>query len=393
MSYKLLLAFVACLPIALSGCGGGGGGGGASSSPTTESPAPSNSENQGGGSEPTEEADLLEAFENYQRRVGALNITHAEMTDIILTSRFARDSGLGARAEHVCSDSVTGGGPVGTVVTMIPAVCTITLLDGSTSRVHVNTYVLELQGASDQSNGFSSLVPGGRINLIELAVKSFPPDEIEGTSAYDNVIGGVGRYSGFSAVRTYSNGRFISAYSQAFGERAAMRPSAALGAGTARATWRGAMVGTSISDSGPALAGEVILTYEVADNMVDVDISNVRSYDDVSYTGPSSFSWSDLQVQSDGEFHQAGSQNNHISGSFYGSKTDEIGQGDVSFAVIESAGVFEHDSVIGAWLALLRESANSAARATGTLPDGVGSDGGGSPASGGAAAQGGDLGS
>lgn len=369
MSYKLLLAFAACLPLALVGCGGGGGG---NSPPATEPPAPSDSGSQ---SEPTEEADLLEAFENYQRRVGALNITHAEMTDIILTSRFARDSGLGARAEHVCSDSVTGGGPVGTVATMIPAVCTITLLDGSSSRVHVNTYVLELQGASDQSNGFSSLVPGGRINLIELAVKSFPPEEIEGTSTYDNVIGGVGRYSGFSAVRTYRNGRFISAYSQAFGERAAMRPSAVLVAGTGRATWRGAMVGTSISDSGPALAGEVALTYDVADNMVDVDISNVRSYDNVSYTGPSSFSWSDLQVQSDGEFHQAGSQNNHISGSFYGSATDEYGQRDAEYAVGETAGVFEHNSVVGAWLALLRESDVFPPAAGTTTTPGAGSDG------------------
>ena len=94
-----------------------------------------------------------------------------------------------------------------------------------------------------------------------------------------------------------------------------------------------------ISDSGPALAGEAVLAFSLADNEIDVEISNVRSYDDVSYTGPSSFSWSNLQVQSDGQFRRADAQNDHISGNFYGPNTEE------------SAGVFERGSVVGAWLA------------------------------------------
>ena len=350
MSQRFLLTLAACLPIALSGCSGGGGGaslspatqqpenGGGSSSPATQQP-----ENGGASqSEPTEEADLLEEFENYQRRVTDLTVTHVEMTDQIIRA--------GGRTEIVCSDSVSQTG-------QLRAGCSSSAA-GQTAPISVLLSVNQLQGASDLSSGFSSL--GGRINLIELAVK-----RTAGSST--GIIGGVGRYSAFSTSRIYdTDGSFGRAVSTAFGERTAMRPSEVLPSETFGATWRGAMVGTSISDSGPALAGEVVLTYSVADNEVDVDISNVRSYDDVSYTGPSSFSWSDLQVQSDGEFHLAGSQNNHISGSFYGSKTDEFWQGAVEGAVSESAGVFEHNSVIGAWLALLRETAS--ANPTGGVP-------------------------
>ena len=336
MFRKFLLTLAACMPIALSGCGGG-------SSPAPEPSSPSDS---GSGSM----GDTSETLpEDYQRRVTDLNITHVESTDYVSS---------GGRDEVVCSDSVSqvqdpfGGGTE-------LAGCTVTASEGPAipTPIPVNDYVEVFRGASDLSNGFSSLVPGGKINGVELAVKSIDLEDSEVL----NVIGGIGRYSGFGTSRVYdANDRITLAFSYAFGERTAMRPSEILPSETFRATWRGAMVGISISDSGPALAGKVVLTYEVADNMVDVDISNVRSYDDVSYTGPSSFSWSDLQVQSDGEFHQAGSQNNHISGSFYGSKTDEeFGQGEVESAVFESAGVFEHNSVVGAWLAVLRESDNA----------------------------------
>ena len=261
-----------------------------------------------------------------QSRVTDLNITHVKMTDFLIVEGGSLPNTLlpiqQGRAKFSCLDSVpqnTNGeaGLSETGCTFVPARPIAPYF-----AITLETLVEGLRGASDQSNGFASLVPGGTINGIELAVRG------EGGS-----LAGVGQYSAFSTHRGYdANQSFVSAQSEVFGERTARRP-----LGTA--TWRGAMVGTSISDSGPALAGEAVLAFSLADNEIDVEISNVRSYDDVSYTGPSSFSWSNLQVQSDGQFRRADAQNDHISGNFYGPNTEE------------SAGVFERGSVVGAWLA------------------------------------------
>ena len=211
-----------------------------------------------------------------------------------------------------------------------------------------------LDGASDFTHGFSALVPGGAINGVRVAIRRERDDplptviDIEDWEYFVTHIGGVERYSAFGTEWTYHpssrharyGGRTTDdsvgpMYSFAFGERTARRP---LGSGT----WRGAMVGTTIFESGPtlpALAGEAALTFSLSNNLIDVRISNVRSYNTARYTGPSSFSWSNLRVQSDGRFHQDGSGNNHVTGNFYGPEATE------------TAGVFEHGSVIGAWLA------------------------------------------
>ena len=262
-----------------------------------------------------------------QSRVTDLNITHVKMTDFLIVEGGSLPNTIlliqQGRAKFSCLDSVpqNRNGEAGLSETGCTFVPENTLI-APYFEVALESLVESLRGASDQSNGFVLLVTGGTINGIELAVQG------EGGS-----LAGVGQYSAFSTHRGYdANQSFVSAQSEAFGERTARRP-----LGTA--TWRGAMVGTSISDSGPALAGEAVLAFSLADNEIDVEISNVRSYDDVSYTGPSSFSWSNLQVQSDGQFRRADAQNDHISGNFYGPNTEE------------SAGVFERGSVVGAWLA------------------------------------------
>ena len=149
-------------------------------------------------------------------------------------------------------------------------------------------------------------------------------------------------FSGTSNDSVISNGI-------ALGERHG-RPNGASGS----ATWRGAMVGAAL-DNGSPLAGESVLTYSFSANTVDVQISNIRAVGDVaSYSGSTSFTWSGLNVNSDGSFHIAGYNNDrsgltystalhptlgYIDGDFYGPNAEE------------AAGIFTRGDVNGAWLA------------------------------------------
>lgn len=273
-------------------------------------------------------------------RVDDLALTHASMTDIIYEDQSLRASAdCPARVyDDVSTDFAT---------------CRFVLANGDDFTIPTFDLTGALRGASDLTNGFSALVPGGAINGVRVAIRRDPDDDGatvvdfgDGPAFVTTEIGGVERYSAFGTEWNYHPGQRHESglvlddsvgpmRSFAFGERTTRRP---LGSGT----WRGAMVGTSIVESGPtlpALAGEAVLTFSLSNNLIDVRISNVRSYNDARYTGRSSFSWSNLRVQSDGRFHQDGSGNNHITGNFYGPEA------------AETAGVFEHGSVIGAWLA------------------------------------------
>lgn len=233
-----------------------------------------------------------------------------------------------------------------------------------------------LSGASDQSNGFN-LLRTDPINRVEVSFKivnnpvssdavvptdatlpggnsvpalaSTPPTVVNS----DVYIGGVGQYSGFLTRIETTRSRagvfgYLGGFSSAFGERhSGGRPSAT-------ATWRGAMVGQSRGSigNGAQLAGEAVLTYSVSDNTIDVAFAQVSAYDDsVTYSGPRSFTWNDLIVNSDGTFHIPGYTNDrsgtrlhptlgYIEGDFYGPNAEE------------TAGVFERDSVQGAWMAI-----------------------------------------
>ena len=114
------------------------------------------------------------------------------------------------------------------------------------------------------------------------------------------------------------------------------------------------MVGAAL-DNGSPLAGESVLTYSFSANTVDVQISNIRAVGDVApYSGSTSFTWSGLNVNSDGSFHIAGYNNDrsgltystalhptlgYIDGDFYGPNAEE------------TAGIFTRGDVNGAWLA------------------------------------------
>ena len=107
-------------------------------------------------------------------------------------------------------------------------------------------------------------------------------------------------------------------------------------------------------DNGSPLAGESVLTYSFSANTVDVQISNIRAVGDVaSYSGSTSFTWSGLNVNSDGSFHIAGYNNDrsgltystalhptlgYIDGDFYGPNAEEV------------VGIFTRGDVNGAWL-------------------------------------------
>ena len=287
-----------------------------------------------------------------QSRVQDLTVTHLEMTDAwLIEDEF--DIG-----EFVC-DRGTG--------------CT-----GVGESESVGRLWEDLSGASDQSNGFALLRPDP-INRVEVSFKTIDvvtastdavaPDTDGGAPAItapvaasthrpavfatSTNIGGVGQYSGFftsiAATRRSSTDRFVYAggFSSAFGERhSGGRPSAT-------ATWRGAMVGQSRGSigNGAQLAGEAVLTYSIADSTIDVALSQISSYGSVTYSGPRSFVWNDLEVNSDGTFHIPGYTNDrsgtrlhptlgYIEGDFYGPNAEE------------TAGVFERGSVQGAWLAI-----------------------------------------
>ena len=303
-----------------------------------------------------------------QSRVQDLSVTHLEITDAwLIGDEFS--------IEEVVCDRGTGCTSLGESAGMIWE---------------------ELSGASDQSNGFALLRPDP-INRVEVSFKTVtaitsgtaPTTPTAGTGSGDDggpdvgsgddggpdvgsgddggpdvgavpvaldtstFIGGVGQHSGFftliGATRRSSTDRFVydGGFSSAFGERhSGGRPSAT-------ATWRGAMVGQSRGSigNGARLAGEAVLTYSISDSTIDVAFSQISAYGSVTYSGPRSFVWNDLEVNSDGTFHIPGYTNDrigtrlhptlgYIEGDFYGPNAEE------------TAGVFERGSVQGAWLAI-----------------------------------------
>ena len=68
------------------------------------------------------------------------------------------------------------------------------------------------------------------------------------------------------------------------------------------------MVGLSM-DSGNPLAGESALKYSFGTNTAHVQIFGIRAISDTPYTGSTSFTWSGLDVNSDGSFHISGYNN------------------------------------------------------------------------------------
>ena len=99
---------------------------------------------------------------------------------------------------------------------------------------------------------------------------------------------------------------------------------------TGSAEWNGLVVALDQTAPTRAVNGQASLTFDFADNTLDVGLSNIsgpRTYNDIS--------WKNLTVR-DGRFSD-GADSNSLSGSFYGSNHEEVG------------GVFERNQLIGAF--------------------------------------------
>ena len=326
MSKKLLLAFAACLPLALAGCSGGGG------TPASSTPPV---------------------------RVLGLDVTHVEFTDFY-------DEVFG-RTEAVCP-SVPPRGNECTAAPTDPNV-SVDNPDLSVGRgMYWSIFVTDLA----DRDSWTPPNPKAGINFFHIT----PRPSIAGIEAY---LGGIGTHSmiwtATTAERRVGGGvDFYGMHSAAMGELHDGRPAySGPNEPTGTATWRGAMVGTEMS-SGTRLFGDSLITYDFADNNVDVELSGIspNGVDQLSsgsYSGPSSFSWTDLRVNNDASFYIPGHSNDkagtvlhptlgYIDGDFYGPNAEE------------TAGVFERQGVSGAWLAIREIGVNNPSPTTGGVASG-----------------------
>ena len=121
-------------------------------------------------------------------------------------------------------------------------------------------------------------------------------------------------------------------YSYSVGEATGSNPAAGGGG-----SWTGVMVGMDVSDD-PAARGSVVqgdaeITIDFADPMVGVAFTNIHNLvNDSTYND---MTWSDLTLTT-GSFLDS-TEENSISGRFYGPGHDEVG------------GVFERDGILGAF--------------------------------------------
>ena len=123
----------------------------------------------------------------------------------------------------------------------------------------------------------------------------------------------------------------------------------------ARATWRGAMAGSSLA-TGAALVGEAVVSYTVSDDSLGLEFSNVRQRDDgtgvvkTTYSGPDSFTWARIEgnledPHSDYQFWATDCQYGAcgLDVRFYGPNAEEV------------AGTFEteipNDQLVGGFIA------------------------------------------
>ena len=342
MSSKIFLAVATCLPLVLAGC--------SNSSGVTTSGTPASS-TAGPVGTPTPPIRVL-----------GLDVIHIERTDAVHPSDYGNALGVRtttgnifdydeARFEMVCP----GVPPRGNECTMNEVIIDGTRYTeaGAPSNRGVEwnlrTYLSDRQS-------WTSPRPKAGIDFFEETMASW---ELP-------MLGGIGMHSLFYTVAGAANRGSRSSYvgptsiiSVAMGELHDGRPAySGPNEPTGTATWRGAMVGTEMQ-SGTQLFGDSAIVYDFADNNVDVELSSISpsgidQISDGSYSGPSSFSWTDLRVNNDASFYIPGHGNDkagtvlhptlgYIDGDFYGPNAEE------------TAGVFERQGVSGAWLAI-RES-------------------------------------
>ena len=337
MSSKIFLAVATCLPLVLAGCSNSSGvtastSGGTARSVATGQPTP-------------------------PVRVLGLDVIHIEHTDLYTPSSYNSSSGIRTtsgiisdydevRYEVVCP----GVPPRGNECTVAGVI---------------------IDGTRYARDGEIDVGVGGATTRILANRESWtPPRTKAGINFFDAtqgptlVLGGIGAHSLFfsGAGRALLGNTYlgpVQVHSVAMGELHNGRPAyTGPNEPSGTATWRGAMIGTEMQ-SGTVLFGDSAIVYDFADNTVDVAISGispngVNQRSDGSYSGPGSFSWTDLRVNNDASFYIPGYGNDrsntglhptygYIDGDFYGPNAEE------------STGVFERGGVSGAWLAT-RES-------------------------------------
>ena len=164
------------------------------------------------------------------------------------------------------------------------------------------------------------------------------PDGGGGTDQFE-LYGGWGDYSAFYS-RRYVLPELVRTLAAAFGQLYEGKPTEEQGS----ATWRGAMVGHTRED-GIEVMGNSLLQYDFSGDTLDLALSEINGE---SYTGPESFTWSDLPQNDDGSFYIRGHGNDRAGTSLH----PELGYVDGDFygpAAEEFAGVFERDGVVGAF--------------------------------------------
>lgn len=327
MSYKLLLAVAACLPIALSGCGGGG----ASSQPAAETPA-TTPETPAADPETPETAPETPAAS-----------TQLQLSDVTHRVSIASDGKDVRDLPTFADESVRRPVDVLGLFTNYPDYPTLqwkvfapSLIEGAFIRGAI---------FEDGSGGCTAPDASGARTCFSGTLYTVTVTRVIGAHSAS----GIARYWDLRGRRTEGYWSPESMRTKLVGELpyddglawagGALSPSRP----SVNGTWSGVMIGAS--NEGHALAGTALLIYGIGANTVDVSISDIAAYADDKtspenlpapeiYAGPESFSWNGLSVNADGSFSAE-----NLDGNFYGPNAEE------------AAGVFERDSVIGAWIA------------------------------------------
>lgn len=164
----------------------------------------------------------------------------------------------------------------------------------------------------------------------------FSVDRIDGRNG-GNVWGMRGDYAMYFVQDVLYPGLFRDYSSFAFGSLSSGRPEGP-------ATWSGAMVGKVIANGGE-VSGASDLVYDFSGQSLDLTFSRVAGSD---YSGPATFGWEDLPLNSDASFYMPGHGNDnanadphptlgYVDGDLYGPNHEEF------------AGVFERYGMVGAF--------------------------------------------
>ncbi|MCY4612909.1 MAG: transferrin-binding protein-like solute binding protein [Nitrospira sp.] len=253
------------------------------------------------------ESQVRETIANFESAADRLF-----MTDIVFTSRSAQLPG--ERSEVVCRG----------------ASCTQELGLGYTSTSTVADWTTLPAEATE-----TTIRPGTPAYGVDTAELSFRRSvRGEGYDTYTDytILGGWIRKNYFGVIFSelggtvggnLNRGEAIHAFS--VGTESGTNP---LSSGSA--TWQGLMVGRDDAAPTRSVNGQATLTFDFADNTLDVNFTNI--------TGPrtyASMTWSNVPVQ--GGLFNDGADSNSLSGSFYGDAHEEVG------------GIFERNQIIGAF--------------------------------------------